>query len=256
MEKNPYYLAYEKRYQAVFAAGGERWGHAPDDKELVDTLTKWVEDNHLRGKRILEFACGEGAGGVILSSLGCSYHGVDISRTAVEKATDALRMYPNATVSRLDMVQDVVPGQYDAALDCMGFHMLVTDGDRAAYLKNAFQALKDGAPMLFYKESYRRNPAEVYKGAVRSFDDWKKIANTDYTTPSLRKTKMGSGEVEVRIPLVPARANDRDGYLKEMEQAGFTVEQFREMDISEAIQYSASIYARKPFLPSASKNKS
>jgi hypothetical protein len=53
----PYYLAYEERYQRVFSAGGERWGHAPDDEVLVATLDKWVNDNNLAGKNIIEFAC-------------------------------------------------------------------------------------------------------------------------------------------------------------------------------------------------------
>lgn len=27
MEKQPYYMAYESRYQTVYEAGAERWGH-------------------------------------------------------------------------------------------------------------------------------------------------------------------------------------------------------------------------------------
>ena len=77
MSNKPYYLAYEKRYQTVFSAGVKRWGHSPDDSELLATITEWVKQNNLSGKRVLEFACGEGATGVILSKLGCIYHGVD-----------------------------------------------------------------------------------------------------------------------------------------------------------------------------------
>ena len=65
MEQQPYYLAYEKRYRAVFEAGAERWGHSPDDQELFNALKEWVTANHLTGKSIIEFACGEGAGGII-----------------------------------------------------------------------------------------------------------------------------------------------------------------------------------------------
>lgn len=83
--KKPYYMAYEKRYQAVFSAGAERWGHSPNDDVLYNTLKSWVEENDLKGKSIIEYACGEGACGVILSELGCNYHGVDISPSAIEK---------------------------------------------------------------------------------------------------------------------------------------------------------------------------
>lgn len=75
MEK-PYYLAYENRYKKIFEAGADHWGHTPDDEILYATLEKWVYKNNLFGKRIIEFACGEGACGVILSKLGCYYHGV------------------------------------------------------------------------------------------------------------------------------------------------------------------------------------
>lgn len=63
MENKPYYLAYEKRYKSAYEAGAERWGHSPEDEELYATLKAWVKDNHLKGKGIVEFACGEGAGG-------------------------------------------------------------------------------------------------------------------------------------------------------------------------------------------------
>lgn len=247
MENKPYYLLYEKRYKAVYKAGSERWGHSPDDGELYATLKAWVEDNSLKGKSIVEFACGEGASGVILSELGCNYHGVDIAPSAVMRAGEALKSYPNARVDIFDMVKQRLTETYDAALDCMGFHMLVTDSDRQAYLNNAFSSLNSGAPMLFYKESYRNgdNADETVKSPVDSFDEWLRITGNDYEAPSVRKIHTDSGENEIMIPFVPARANDKDGYISEMQSAGFTVERFAEMDISSAIQYSASIYVRK-----------
>ena len=95
MQNQPYYFAYEKRYQAVYSVGVERWGHSPDDAVLYDTLKAWVAHNNLYGKKVIEFACGEGACGVILSKLGCIYHGVDISPSAVTKAKDALKKAQN-----------------------------------------------------------------------------------------------------------------------------------------------------------------
>ena len=102
--------------------------------------------------------------------------------------------------------------------------------------------------MLFYKESYRNdnNREKIVKSPVNSYDEWLKITGDDYETPSVRRVKMGNGDIELMVPLVPARANDRDGYITEMQLTGFSVEKFIEMDISSAIQYSASIYVRKP----------
>lgn len=243
MPDKPYYLAYEARYQKVFAAGGDCWGHSTEDEILAAALEKWVNDNQLKGKKVIEFACGEGSAGVLLSKLGCIYHGVDIAPSAVEKTKEALKDFPAARVSRLDMVRETIDEVYDAALDCMGFHMLVTDSDRAAYLHNAYSLLKINAPMLFFRETYRR---EVYDGSVESLKQWKEITGDDYDTPQQRFVKSGNKEVEIWIPLVPARARTKSGYIAEMNKAGFIVDDFIEMDINEQCPYSASIYVHKP----------
>jgi hypothetical protein len=243
MPDKPYYLAYEARYKKVFAAGGDCWGHSTDDETLATTLEKWVSDNQLKGMNIIEFACGEGASGVLLSRLGCLYHGVDISPSAVEKAKESLWDFPSARVNLLDMVKDTLGEVYDAALDCMGFHMLVTDSDRAAYLRNAYNSLKNGAPMLFFRETYRR---EVYNGSVESLEQWKTTTGDDYDTPQQRFVKHGDKEIEVWIPLVPARARNKEGYFTEMNDAGFVVDDFVEMDMNEQCPYSVSIYVHKP----------
>lgn len=244
--KEPYYMAYEKRYRAVFSAGAAWWGCAPDDDVLYSTLKQWVEENNLKSKSVIEYACGEGACGVILSELGCVYHGVDISPTAVEKAKKLLEKYPNATVSLLDMVKESAGGEYDAALDCMGLHMLVTDRDRESYLRNAYGALKENAPMLFFRESYRESG--TYQGVVNSIDEWVQTTGDDYETPRPRQVKNADDGrmIEVLLPFLPARAKDRNGYIAEFENSGFSVEKFMEMDMSTAIVYSASIYVRKP----------
>ena len=241
----PYYMAYEKRYQAVFSAGANRWGHSPDDEVLYNTLRSWVEENDLQGKAVIEYACGEGACGVILSELGCIYHGVDISPSAIEKSRESLKNYPNATVEVLDMVKESVNEKYDAALDCMGFHMLITDRDRALYLNNVYHSLKDDSPMLFFRESYRS--VVTYQGVVDTFDQWSEITGEDYKTPQLRRIRNGeNGSMkEIYIPLLPARAKNKDQYISELEKAGFIVDRFIEMGVSTAIPHSATFYARK-----------
>ena len=243
----PYYMAYEKRYRAVFEAGASRWGHSPDDPVLYETLKTWVEKNGLQGKKVVEFACGEGACGVILSALGCIYQGYDISPTAIGTAKKNLSSHPNASADVLNMVKEKARGIYDAALDCMGLHMLVTDADRKAYLTNAYAVLKERAPMLFFREAYRNGLGgeSAYKGSVHSFEQWKIISGCDYETPQIRTAKTENGTVEVSIPLVPARAKDKEDYIAEMEAVGFVVENFVEMADSDAIPLSASLFVRK-----------
>lgn len=241
MADQPYYMAYEARYQKAHGAGIAFWGHTPDDENLLQTLSEWVDKHRLRGKRVIEFACGEGASGKILSALGCVYHGVDIAPSAVEKTRDLLKPYPNAVVSLLDMVNDPVPGEYDAALDSMGLHMLVLDCDRQKYLRNAFACLKPGAPMLFYNQNYRANASG---GVIESMEQWIAITGDDYVTPETR-TDINTG-IEVSIPLVPARARNEEDYIKEMTGAGFAVDAFVENEANKNITCSATIYAHKP----------
>ena len=148
--EDPYYFAYESRYKKAFTAGIERWGHSPDDSILFSALSKWVMENQLQGKRIIEFGCGEGAGGEILSRLGCIYHGVDISPSVIEKTSITLQQFPQATISLLDMVNDDIKGKFDGAIDIMALHMLILDSDRQKYLKNAYNCLNKNAPMIFF----------------------------------------------------------------------------------------------------------
>lgn len=243
--KEPYYMEYEKRYQAAFSAGVERWGHSPNDEVLYGTLKMWVEENGLKGKSVIEYACGEGACGVILSELGCIYHGVDVSPSAIEKSKKLLAKYPNAKVEIIDMSRECVKEKYDAALDCMGLHMLVTDNDRKNYLRNAYSALNAGAPMLLYRELYRKDKA--YHGVVNSIEEWVQITGDDYKTPQLRQVKNdGDGkDIEVFVPLLPARPRDMNGYTEELEYIGFIVEKFVEMDVYSDTAHSVSIYIRK-----------
>lgn len=143
------------------------------------------------------------------------------------------------------MVKERVIEKYDAALDCMGLHMLITDNDRKSYLQNAYSTLNTGAPMLLFRESYRKDG--VHHGVINSIEEWAQITGDDYNTPQLRQVRnAGDGRnVEVFVPLCPARAKDKNGYIEELEGVGFDVEKFVEMDVSTAIAYSASIYIRK-----------
>lgn len=243
MDEKPYYLVYEERYRRVYEAGAERWGHAADDSGLLASLSEWVDQHDLRGKHIVEFACGEGASGVILSQLGCLYHGVDVAPSAVAKAQAALADYPGAKVTLLDMVHEQVEGPFDAALDVMGFHMLVVDTDRQHYLRNVHSCLKSGAPFFLYRESYREN---LDDRTVDSFQRWLELTGDDYRTLQTRYAGPEDTKIEVQIPLVPARGKTEAGYRKELQEAGFTVDRFVPLLTDMHIVSSASIYVHKP----------
>ncbi len=243
MEDKLYYEAYEDRYRKAYAAGAVRWGHGPEDEALRAMLKRWVDTYGLAGKHVLEFACGEGASGIILSQLGCVYHGVDLAPSALERAREALAGCPNATVSRLDMVREALPGPYDAALDVMGLHMLITDADRSAYLRNAYGCLAPGAPMLFFREAYREG---IYEGPVDSIEQWQQLYPGDYVTPQQRTAHGSQGDVEVCVPLLHARGRGQAGYRQELTAAGFVVDWFEMDESNEQIARSQSFCVHKP----------
>lgn len=238
-----YYKKYEQRYQAVYAAGADLWGYTPENEDLNQILSQWVQDKQLTGKTVLELCCGEGSAGVILSKLGCKYHGVDVAPSALETARRQLAPYAQASVELLDLATEPIRGQYDAALDVMGFHMLLTDPDRAAYLENVFQALKPGAPMLFFRESYWE---DAYEGPVTSYEQYINILGGGYDVPVKKYAKKGAEKVEVMIPRMPGRHKTEAGYRKELTEAGFIVDDFQVECGWNGVRPFASIWAHKP----------
>ena len=239
-----YYEAYEGRYQAVQSVSKDLfWGHSPEDEELIAHLSGWIEKHDLKGKKIVEFCCGEGGSGAVLASLGCIYQGYDIAPSAIEKAKDTLKGYPDAQAEVRDLVKTPLPeNEFDAALDVMGFHMLVVDSDRKAYLANMLRTLKPGAPAFFFHQLYRR---EIYRGPVETFEDWKKISGSDYSAPEERE--IGRTGRTVMIPLVPGRARNKEDYIAELEEAGFIVDSFMEMGENHKAPFSCSFHVHKPF---------
>ena len=71
---------------------------------------------------------------MVLAQLGCEYLGADVAPYAVEKSRERLSGFPNARVQCLDLVREAPDGEFDAALDISGLHMLITDAHRLAYL--------------------------------------------------------------------------------------------------------------------------
>ena len=43
MDNKQYYYAYENRYQKIFEAGIEHWGHTPDDEILFAALNQQLK---------------------------------------------------------------------------------------------------------------------------------------------------------------------------------------------------------------------
>ncbi len=239
---NEYYRAYEERYRIVRSVTEEIWGHSPEDDDLAAAIGCWVKENDLAGKRVMEFACGEGACAVLLGRAGCIYHGADIAPTALETAKKLAGGMENVSFSLMDLVRESAgEAVYSAALDVSGLHMLVTDSDRAAYLKNMYNALVPGGCAMFWQESFR---IDAYEGEVHDFADWERRTGLDFNTPE--KRTIGESGREVMLKLLPARPRTEAGYRAEMEKAGFVVEEIRPIADNGFMAMSACIKVRKP----------
>lgn len=99
--------------------------------------------------------------------------------------------------------------------------------------------------MLFFRESYRKYG--THHGVVNSLEEWEQITGEDYNTPQLRQVRNtdSGGISEVFVPLLPARTKNKNQYIEEFENVGFSIEKFIEMDVSAAIPHSASFCVRK-----------
>lgn len=215
-----YYEAYEDRYRRVHAAGGH-WGHRADDAELRAAIADMVSRFGLAGGHIIEFMCGEGAGGAIACALGLEYTGVDIAPSAIDSAHALLSGNAKAHLICADATRFRAEQPFDAALDALGLHMLITDSDRAAYLASVHDALKPGAPFLLYHDAYSE---EACQAPISSLSDWQRETGIQPDTLDERAVSTPGGEVTLLLPRLPARPQSRAGYERELSAAGFRME--------------------------------
>jgi ubiquinone/menaquinone biosynthesis C-methylase UbiE len=222
----PYYTAYDKRYRAVYAQGIEHWTAHPEELAAVegDVRRFLSEANVQPGARVIEFGCGEGFVGALFAGMGCSYTGVDIAESAIEKARARLAQFGGrvrlhvADILNLAALSDI---SFDAGLDVSCLHMLVVDADRRRYLHEAYRLLKPGAPMLFCRESCR---ADATAEVVESYEQWLRLSQTDVDKPEPRDAWHDGHPTTVRLPRIASRARSLEQYCAEAERAGFAFE--------------------------------
>ncbi len=218
-----YYTAYDKRYRAVFEQGADHWLFLPDYETIKITIHDFVSRFGLKGKKIIDFGCGEGLGGFEFAKLGCIYKGFDVAPAAINKARALLSSYQNAQVEVFDVVREEIPKTTsDAGIDIACLHMLVTDVDRHKYLTNVSNCLITGAPMLF---AHQRLENTEYNGQVKNYTQWLKISGNDVDTPRERTAVKAGQVILVKIPLIASRPRTENGYRNELENHGFEIQE-------------------------------
>jgi SAM-dependent methyltransferase len=226
--KKPYYCWYEDRYQRVYSQGVDFWTADPDE---VSTTTQRLDD-FLRAfsfvpnaTKILELGCGEGHLAWHLLASGYAYTGVDASALAIEKAkerTSPLTSRNVFLVGDITHLQSISSETYDVAVDNFCLHMLVTDPDRERYFSEVLRVLKKGGRGYFHVNLGK----EKFPGPIHSFDEYVKRFKPDLAALDERDAYAGGKRVQIKLPRLPARAENEAGYREEFTKAGFVISKF------------------------------
>lgn len=234
-----YYAAYEERYRQVYEQGVKFWTGNPAEiaavTQAVQQFLRQAGITPADGK-ILEFGCGEGYLGQALLAQGYDYEGVDLAPSAIGKAR--LRC-PEATarffVGDITNLPEVATGSCAVGLDRYCLHMLLTDEDRQAYLREVGRVLQPGGVVWFQEVTQE----ETFPGGVPTEDEFLRRYPQDYRTPEKREAFENGEATEIFLPRIPARFNDEAGYRAELTAAGFDVWH------SESTPSDVVLYARK-----------
>ena len=223
-----YYLWYEDRYRRVYEQGFGYWNPVPDTSaELLAGIDAFLEyAGCVPGQgTIIESGCGEGFVAEHLLGRGFRYLGVDVSASAIQTARERTGEKGKDSFLQADILKDLdrIPdGSYDAAIDNECLHMLVTDGHRVKYLSEIRRLLKPGG-RAFFRVNYRD---EGFSHSISDYRDWLEKVENDYTTLHDYPAWADGKEYTIRLPRLPARANNEAGYRAELERAGLEVEYF------------------------------
>ena len=67
---------------------------------------------------------------------------------------------------------------------------------------------------------------EEFTGKISSFSEFVETYYGDYSTLHDYPAYINGKQQTLRLPRIPARSNNEQGYQRELEEAGFTIEHF------------------------------
>lgn len=227
-----YYLAYEDRYNRVYAQGIPYWTAFP--REMATTigeLERFLLHYRLEPgvSQIIEFGCGEGHLAKYLTDRGYEYFGIDISPTAISKARARICsecLHARFLVGDITDLREVESEAFDASVDNFCWQMLVTDDDRQRYLWEVSRVLRKGGKAYFFEECQEKR----FEGQVRTFEEFVGRFKADYETLEDREAYVDGERRLIKLPRVPSRFNSADGYEEELTDGGFAVDKTCDVD--------------------------
>jgi len=220
MHDPPYYSAYDTRYRTAYAAGAESWAalHPGYLDSAIAAVREFLVEAATGDSSIAELGCGEGYVGEAVALAGFAYTGFDISEAAIGKAKARLQRHGSAAeavcadVLHLDHAYD---GKFNTGIDIGCLHMLVTDADRAQFLRTVRRLLKPGACVL-WRESHRHDaPGQ----RIDTPEQWESLSGVDRTPVKIR-IGAGVSEKMVSVPRFSARGRSVEQYSREFTENG------------------------------------
>jgi SAM-dependent methyltransferase len=172
------YLIYDSLYADAKLKGWSGWGGDSRIATGPGQLQRIVEKGYVpQSGRVLELGCGEGHFCRLLAAHGYTVTGIDISKVAIEWASEKQSSGDDIAYVRGDLCQsDVLKAEiYDLIVDGNCLHCIL-ESDRMIFLQNVHRLLseqgiffvsslcsKDGKPSIIYRahRAYRHVPSVI-----------------------------------------------------------------------------------------------
>lgn len=209
---------------------------------VIPEMLEFLGD--VRGKKILDLACGQGHFTRILAGKGAQVVGIDISARLLgiarkDEAADPLGiMYIKSDASRLEDVKD---RSFDLITVKMGFHSI---RDLTAALNECSRVIRPGGHIVFSvvhpltdtvnNRDYRHDLEGKYL-SLRAYGRPRAIAHPGYKKFGVKRYHRPIGY-----------------YLNELFEAGFSVTGFKEIPIRHASKLSRYPFFIRPIMHAAS----
>ena len=243
----PYYGRYDDLYKAFYGMGLRDWWYGPDSDSklrLLDRLKSRILEVRPdpEGSRIIEFGCGEAPWATAFAGLGIQYVGVDYSSHAIERARE------QTAESELDIQfqvadvlasgQNALQGKFDIVFDQRCLQMFVIDEDRRRYFSNIRELMTSDSAFILTDQG---RDEDAFDGEIQTIAQYQEVSGQDLSEPREFEGWDGRNWVFVRLPRFAVRSKSRQGYLSEVEEAGFRISKVYDIEYGSESRRSHAI---------------
>ncbi len=203
---------------------GERYIPGIDDKELeMEHIQRYTcISKYMRGKTVLDAACGEGYGSAILAKEAAYVLGIDISKDAVEHAREKYSTYPNLSyeVGDVSKLSEVVDRKIDVVVSFETIEH-IDEEKQIAFLNEIRKILKPDGFLIMstpnkavYSDMFSyHNEFHIHEFSMEEF--------RDFLGKTFRNIKFYSQSLEINSVISDPERDSTDALYR---QQGVTLE--------------------------------